>query len=75
MYGLDVSHIVPLKVNKTTAKEQEQEQEWTWSGLFWSKERVDKWREAIMTRESHEAGMVTERLEKLITFNAPVHIF
>ncbi|KAL2699819.1 hypothetical protein AAEP93_009794 [Penicillium crustosum] len=73
VYGLDVSHIVPLKVNKITVKEQEQE--WTLLGLVWSKERVNRWREAMMTGESHEAGMVTERLENLITLDAPVHIF
>ncbi|CRL28644.1 unnamed protein product [Penicillium camemberti] len=73
VYGLDVSHIVPLKANKTAIKEQEQE--WTWLGLFWSKERVDKSREAIVTGKSHEARMVIQRLENLISFNAPVHIF
>lgn len=70
VYGLHVSHIVPFKVDNTP-----KEREWNLFKVFWGEERVDKWREVIMTGKGHEATMDTERVENLITFNLQVHLW
>ncbi|KAJ5426672.1 hypothetical protein N7465_001742 [Penicillium sp. CMV-2018d] len=67
--GLQCAHIVPYKLNGSSALENT----WKWLETFWGNHRVTKWKAELLGGPNHRGLFNTEQVKNLITLGSQEH--